>query len=579
MQFRGQALTITAAACLWLAAVTACATEDSRPIGTYGGLTEQTLKMGGPRPAEQLALEFEHLDLAIKVFPEQKRIEGDAILTLRAASPVQSLLVDLDPKFHISEIRLDGRKVDDGDWSNPEGVIRIRLPDPLAAGERVKARVVYAGFPHVAKRPPWEGGMIWSETSDGWPWIASSHWGGGCDLLWPCIDHPTRKPAMADLHFTVPVPLVAPANGVLLDIEEKEGWRTFHWRARSPHTYGVVLNIGPFEVLEEQYASRYGNTIPMSFWYLPEHEEQAKQLFAEFPRILDFFESQIGPYPWADQKMGVVQTPHKGMEHQTINAYGNNFQKTPYGFDSLLQHEFSHEYFANQLSVENYDDLWLHEGFGSYMQPLYGKYLHGDMDYFAMLKSTRAGIRNEQPLVTGAERSEKEVYKDEGGPRGDIYSKGSLILHTLRNLVGDEAFYESVRILVYGRADPLPGNFSPQFRTTQDFLEIINDVTGDELSWFFEVYLYGKDLPVLVSERHGDRMTFTWEVPDGKSFPMPLEVSVGADTVVLPMSEGEGQLDVPEDVHVTVDPHSKVLYQSEAIDRFREWRAKQDQDR
>ncbi len=551
-------------------AVTAAWAEEGAAEPNQG-LTAQTRKMGGVMPDEQLALNFEHLDLSITIRPSEKRIEGDATLTLRADSEVQTLIVDLFPEFEITEIDIDGRQLDSADWSNPEGQLRIALPEPLDVGERIKARIVYGGVPHVSKRPPWEGGMVWSETADGTPWVGSTLWGAGCDLLWPCIDHPTKKPAMADLHYTVPAPLVAPANGVFLGMTEKNGWRTYHWRARSPHTYGVILNGGPFKLLEAEYESRFGNSFPMKFWYLPEDEAGAVELFKEFPQILDFFESQIGPYPWADQKMGVVETSFSGMEHQTINGYGSQFEKTPYGFDTLQQHEFAHEYFANQLSNANYDDLWLHEGFGSYMQPLYSEYLHGEMDYFAKLKSTRTGIRNEQPLVTGRERSEKEVYASEEGPRGDIYSKGSLILHTLRNLIGDAAFYEAVRTLVYGRPDPEPGNFEPQFATTEDFRRIVNDVTGRDLTWFFDVYLYRADLPQLESKRTGDKLTLTWQTPDDLPFPMPLEVQVDDDIKSLSMAEGHGELTLPANAHVTLDPHSKILRQSDAIDHYQKW--------
>lgn len=542
------------------------------------GLTEQTRRMGGPRPPEQLALSIEHLDLAVKVFPHEKRIEAEAGLTLRASAPVHDVLLDLYPNFHVSSIHIDGTPIGSGDWSNTEGLLRVRTPSAVAPGQRVDVRVAYAGFPHVAERPPWEGGMVWSETADGRPWIGSSHWGAGCDLLWPCIDHPTRKPATVDFRITVPVPLVAPANGALVDVEEHDGWRTFHWRARSPHTYGLVLNIGPYEVLEGDYESRYGNTIPMRYWHLPENAARAEQLFGEFPEILEFFEARIGPYPWADQKMGVVETPHLGMEHQTINAYGNDYRKTEYGFDSILQHEFSHEYFANQVSVANYDDLWIHEGFGSYMQPLYGEWRNGLIDYLAMLKSTRAGVMNEAPLVSGEELTEKEVYVDDDGPRGDVYGKGSLVMHTLRQLIGDDAFFESVRILVYGRPDPAPGNFDPQLRDTQDFLEIVNRVTGDDLSWFFDVYFYQAALPVLEHHRRGSRVSVSWKTKGDMPFPMPLEVRVGDELRLLPMTGSRGELSVAEGEHLVFDPHARILRQSDAIDRYRDWRKQQEED-
>src|SRR3546814_13912936 len=87
------------------------------------------------------------------------------------------------------------------------------------------------------------------------------------------------------------------------------------------------------------YKSRYGNEIPMFYWYLPGEEQQAKELFAEFAPTLDFYERVVGPYPFGDEKVGVVETPHKGMEHQTINAYGNEYAKAPEGFDWLFPHE------------------------------------------------------------------------------------------------------------------------------------------------------------------------------------------------------------------------------------------------
>ena len=108
--------------------------------------------------------------------------------------------------------------------------------------------------------------------------------------------------------------------------------------------------------MEGDYKSRFGNTIPMRFYYLPGEEQPAAELFAEFPQTLDFWEAVIGPYPWADQKMGVIRVPYSGLENQTLIGYSNDYPKTMFGWDWLLNHEFSHEWFANQLSVANYDD-------------------------------------------------------------------------------------------------------------------------------------------------------------------------------------------------------------------------------
>ena len=539
-------------------------------------ITPQTRKMGGPMPPEQLALAFEHLDLAMRVLPDRQRIEATATLRLKTKARIGTLILDLFPKFSIAEIDIDGKRIPPAAYANPEGQLRIALATPFEAGRTFEARIVYSGTPPLAKRPPWEGGTTWTRTPDGTsPWIDTSLWGGGCDLLYPCLDHPTLKPATSDLHYTVPAGLMAPGSGALVSKEEKDGWTTWNWRARSIHTYGSVLDVGPYKVMEGDYASRFGNTIPMRFYYLPGEEAKAAELFAEFPQTLDFWENVIGPYPWADQKMGVVRVPYSGLENQTMIGYSDNYPKTTFGWDWLLNHEFAHEWFANQLSVANYDDLWLHEGLGSYAQPLIAEYLGGEIDYMAQLKAQRAGIRNEQPLVTGRERPENEVYADPTGPRGDIYPKGSWIAHTLRQLIGDDAFFKAIRILVYGRPDPKPGNFTPQFGTTQGFLKIVNDVTGKDYKWFFDVYFYRAALPRAIATRRNGTLTLVWQTPDDLPFPMPLDVRVDGRVVTLPMSNGRGETPAGDRAAVTIDPRSKILRQSDAIDRYQAWSAAQ----
>jgi aminopeptidase N len=193
-----------------------------------------------------------------------------------------------------------------------------------------------------------------------------------------------------------------------------------------------------------------------------------------------------------------------------------------------------------------------------------------------MLMNQRAGILNEQPLVTGRERSEQEVYADHStGPTGDVYGKGSLILHSLRELIGDQAFYESIRWLLYGRPDPQPGNFSSQFATTKDYIDIVNRVTRKDYSWFFQVYLYRAALPQLLAARDGNMLKLNWQTPDDLPFPMPVEVRVGERVVTVPMASGQGELELESNADITLDPHSKLLRQSDAIDQFRAWKSTQ----
>jgi aminopeptidase N len=165
------------------------------------------------------------------------------------------------------------------------------------------------------------------------------------------------------------------------------------------------------------------------------------------------------------------------------------------------------------------------------------------------------------------------VYADATGPRGDIYPKGSWVAHTLRKLIGDDAFFTSLRTLVYGRPDPRPGNFTPQFGTTQGFLRIVNSVTGKDYKWFFDVYLYRAALPKAVATREHGRLKLRWQTPDNLPFPMPLDVRVDGKIVTLPMTDGTGEVPADERAAVTIDPWSKILMQSDAIDEFQRWQA------
>ena len=540
-------------------------------------ITEQTQKSGGPRPAEQLALQFDSADLSFEVLPDRQRLNGIATLGFTATAPVARLLIDLDRNLPVTAILIDGVARPRTAWMNPDGQLAITLPRPLATGQRVTARITYGGTPHIAVNAPWDDGMVWSKTPDGRTWFATTAEGYGCDLFWPCLDFPTGEPALATIHITVPPGLKAPSNGKLLGIDTLPDGRTrWNWQVKHPNTYAIALNVGPYEQISGTYRSRYGNDIPMFYWYLPGEKTKAEGLFAEFAPTLDFFETMIGPYPFGDEKLGVVETPHKGMEHQTINAYGNHYAKAPEGFDWLFQHEFAHEWFGNQLTAANWDDYWLHEGYGSYMQPLYGQWREGDARYAVMMDAQRGGIANAVPMVRGRNVTEEDVYEAaNGGPGQDIYTKGSWMLHTLRYLIGDTAFFDATRLAVYGRSDPKPGNFTPRYGSTTEFEGFVRQVTGKDYRWFFDVYLRQAALPDLVQTRRGDTLSLAWVVPGGGAFPMPVEVRIGDRVQTIAMPGGKGSIAVPAAAHVVVDPASRILKRSPALEAVVAWRASQ----
>ncbi|HEV2081777.1 MAG TPA: M1 family metallopeptidase [Brevundimonas sp.] len=537
--------------------------------------TDWTRDSGWPRAPEQVAMQFDKADLAFRILPETKSIEGVATLDFTATAPLPRLVLDLDTRFDVSAITVDGRALPRTAWTNPQGRMTITLPRPVAVGRSVQVRIAYAGVPHPARNAPWDGGWVWRTAPSGEPWIATAVQGDGCDMIWPCIDWGTAEPRAVDMHITVPSNLAAPGPGRFVGkTDNGDGTTTWNWSAGQMNTYAISINVGPFIERTATYRSRFGNDIQMSYWHLKSDDPaKVEDLFAEFPLMLQFFEEVVGPYPFADEKLGVVETPHLGMEHQTLNAYGNQYRKDHKGYDWLLHHEMAHEWFGNQLTHVDLDDIWLHEGLGTYMQPLYLRWLHGDRIFQAELLEQRLGLGNEYPIVSGKEITDEGT--SQAGPGNDVYSKASLVAHTLRNLIGDEAFFRSIRLLVYGRDDPRPGNFEPRFASTRDYMAIVNQVTGQDLDWFFEGYLYQAAIPDLVETRDGDRLRLEWKTGNGAPFPLPVEIEVAGRVQVVPMTGGRGEIALPAGAHYVVDPYGKVLRQSDVVDEFEAWQAAQ----
>jgi len=538
------------------------------PAWAQGGqvIAERTAKSDLPLDSVRANMALPYVALSFTVDPDARSIAGEARYRVMARTALESLAFDLDPRYALSKVEVNGVAAK---GSNLEGLLSIALPMPLAEGEEAQVTLQWSGRPHVAIMPPWDGGFTWSSAagSEGniQPWIATAIQGEGCDMFWPCIDHSSSRIALMDLAIRVPEPLVAAANGKLLGVDREGGWATWRWRAKFPNNYGVTLQIGPYALAERDYTSRYGNIIPLKFWHLPGHGKEAARLLDELAQSIAFFEEKIDPYPFGDEKAGIAETPHLGMEHQTINAYGNEFKRDPLGYDWLLAHEFAHEWFANQLTQTSANHMWLHEELGTYMQPLLLEWTRGRMLADAELWSNRKQIRSRVPLVPPD--GERPDYLDEESAwGGDIYFKGAWVAHSLRYLIGDDAFFESVTRLVYGRPDPQPGNFTPVSRSTADFETIAEAVSGQDLGWFFDAYLYKGELPKLTATRHGQWLDLVWESGSEMPFAMPVEVQIGDRVETVPMANGTGRLDLgSEGAHYLLDPENRILRDDPAI--------------
>lgn len=522
---------------------------------------------GGELHPLQARFDVGHIDLNLKIDPKKKYISGKAYLTLNILETTDGVLLDLDTRFRVDDLMLWTEDLVQipSRCAHREGALYIQPSIPLNRAQRIHVEVTYRGKPQEADRAPWDGGFTWAETKDGHPWITTTMQGEGGDLWFPCKDHPSDKPESVDLHITVPDPLVVAANGKLLSTERRsDQWSTFHWRTQHPiSNYNLALNIGPYEVIQSTYTSVDGTDVPFFFWVLPDSREKAELAIPEFKRHLNFYERWLGPYPFRDEKYGVVETPHLGMEHQTIIAYGNQFRGGPHGYDWLHHHELGHEWWGNLVTAEDWSHFWLHEGTCTYMQVLYAEERQGTMAYQHAMYADRKRIKSEFPMVPDQPTSIDTIDEQLGV---DMYFKGSWILHTLRYLIGKEQLQTCLRRFAY--PDPslesATNGSAIHFSNTKDFVNLIEEISGQDLQWFFDVYLQQAALPKLVEQREGDHWIIRWDVPEGYRFPMPLEIEHDGNIIRYPMDQGH--LTLPgSSKNVQLDPNNWILKERRSI--------------
>jgi aminopeptidase N len=511
---------------------------------------------GGVLLPEEACYDVLHYTLDLEVDPSERKIGGKLTMTAEQVAPSPALIFDLADELTITAVRLDGQPVE---WTR-EAEQRVRLPlSRSAAGRKFTLGIEYGGKPRRAPMPPWRGGFTWKETADGRPFIATSCQGEGADLWWPCKDHPSDKPESMDLNISVPEGLFCASNGRLVGQEPvRPGWVRQRWHVSTPiSNYAVALNIAPYVELSTELVSVAGGPIPVRFWVLPENEAQGRAFLAQIVEHLSFFERTCGPYPFRADKYGVVETPHLGMEHQTIIAYGNAYSGDPnFDYDWLHHHELAHEWWGNLVTARDWNDFWIHEGIGTYAQALFLEEKFGAEAYFKKMRLDRNGLRNQGAVAPRQPRDTNWMYfggSDEASPANDIYFKGSWICHTLRWVIGKELFMQVLRRWAYPdpELEKTTDGSACRLTDTDELLAIAEKVSGRELDWFFDVYLRQPALPELVSEVRDDCLFLRWSVPGDLPFPMPVPVQLGAETL---------RLEVPaEGLHVPLNGQTPVI--------------------
>jgi len=537
----------------------------SFPVFAQRELGVRPTETGGPLMFEQAAFDVQSYDITLNVDPKAKSITGTTVMTARIVIPTNVIVLDLDTPYKIDNVYGERRDAQATlKWERRGGKIWIWFPFTKQPGEMFETIITYGGSPRVAPRAPWIGGIMWEKTPSGADWVSVALQNDGADLLFPCKDHPSDKPATAAMHITVPDPLIAAGPGKFERAEKNSnGTSTYNWRMTNPiANYSLVFNAAPYRIIEEKVKSVNGDVIPLVFYVLPEHADKAPKLIEETKKYNAFFEKYLGPFPFRSQKLGIVETPHLGMEHSTHIAYGNQFRFAADGFDWLMFHEFGHEWWANLVTASDWRDFWIHEGFQSFMDTFWIEETKGQGAYFTAMKARQRGFRNMQPVAPREPKISYQVYMAEPdyvNSDGDIYGKGAYILHTLRYLIGDNAFFNSLRHMAYPRKEMESWTDGRQERlvNTDDFLTIAENESKMKLDWFFELYLRQPKLPRLVTETNENVLTLRWETPNNMPFPMPVDVEVDGKIQRIKMDNGSAT--VKFNSKATVDPNGWVL--------------------
>ncbi|MCB1023126.1 MAG: M1 family metallopeptidase, partial [Acidobacteria bacterium] len=337
-------------------------------------LNARPTNSGGPLIFQQAAYDVKSYDITARIYSASQTISGTTVINARIVIPTNAVAIDLDTPYEISDLLLEvAGKYESVDHERKGDKIFVQFPFTKQAGETMTLKISYSGKPRVAPNPPWVGGFMWKKTANGSDWIANANQNDGADLWFPCKDHPSDEPDSVNLHITVPEDLYVASVGTLKNVvSNSDKTKTYNWAmSNGINNYNIVLNIAPYKIIEQSFKSISGVTFPVRFYALPEDAEKAKDIVAQTVKFLRFYEKFLGPYPYRAEKLGIAQTPHLGMEHSTIIAYGNNFKNNADGFDGLMLHELGHEWWGNLVTASDWRDMWIHEGFESFMDVLY----------------------------------------------------------------------------------------------------------------------------------------------------------------------------------------------------------------
>jgi aminopeptidase N len=384
----------------------------------------------------------------------------------------------------------------------------------------------------------------------------------------PSHDVPNDK-ATLDLHLTIPKDYHAFSNGMLISNKDNtDGTKTAHWQeTHQISTYLVALAVGPYVSFSIPYTSISDTDIPLEFYVFPEHLQTAKEDWKNITSMMAFYENLFGPYPF--DRYSMAEALNRGaMEHQTMTTYSSQLVTGDHRYDYIVAHELAHHWWGDFVTLADWKDLWLNEGFATYSEALYFEHLNGENFYQEyMLNLAELYFREVGRL------GHFSIYDPEYLWGGTMYQKGAWVLHMLRWTIGKDAFKQTLKS--YGQ------QYAYSNALITDFIRVAEEESGQQLDWFFDQWIYKPGYPDIdVSWSYQNKTNGLYQLDvtllqkqwDQFQFQLPIEIliqmdnSFVLDTLLLSQKQNNISIDIPSrPISIEIDPNNWLLKQHDII--------------
>jgi aminopeptidase N len=506
-------------------------------------------------------IDVKYYKLNIRIADQKGFVRGDVFAKVFVnADTINSITYDLMSALTVDSAFVDGVKTT---VTAAAKSIAIALPAQRFHGDTVTTQVYYRG------NPPYTGLGSYSDVnaSDQTRWIYTLSEPYGARDWWPCVDHPTDKADSMDIWITCHQSLTGVTSGKLVEtVQNGDNTKTYKWKHRYPvATYLIAVTIGNFSSFSDWYKYSGTDSMEVVNYVLsnigttsPSYRANAALTIS----MLQIFKPIFGEYPFINEKYGHVQFGWSGgMEHQTLTSLGS------YSFsEATIAHELVHQWFGDMITCRTWPDLWLNEGFAQYFEVVYRERMYGTSAYWSRIATRLSNAKS--AVGTLYVQDTANVSNLFAGSR--VYNKGASVLHMLRHVLGDSIFFAAIKsyatdpALMYGTA------------ATIDFQTHCETVSGRDLDWFFNQWVYGEKYPKYTYYHGIDsivngyisrvRITQTTGTSNPAYFTMPIDLkftATGWDTTVTVMNNAPDQMFyIPlsrRATSVSLDPEGWIL--------------------